>query len=316
MSKEQKKGGKTAKVAEPEVIRETPPVSAAEKREVQALAETIIRQPQEQMLKLSRGQIALLKRTVAQGATDDELMLFLNICRGAQLNPFLHQAHFVPFWDSKADEERRAVIVGIDGFRAIAESTGAYAGNDDPIFEGEEDVEVEVWEGKGSGRKVTGKRKVVVPKKATVSVYKIVAGERYAFTATARWSEYYPGSKKGTMWHKMPYLMLGKVAEALALRKAFPKLLSGMYAQEEMDQAQQSDGARASKAAAEGVKKLIAAAKSSDLKTLKSYLKKLDASDKYSDEQKAEVHAALDPRVAELEKKPTKDEGKEGTIEA
>jgi hypothetical protein len=70
-----------------------------------------------------------------------------------------------------------------------------------------------------------------------VTVYKIIGNVRCPFTASARWDQYYPGDEQGFMWRKMPHLMLGKCAEALALRKAFPAELSGLYIKEEMDQA-------------------------------------------------------------------------------
>jgi len=72
---------------------------------------------------------------------------------------------------------------------------------------------------------------------ASVTVWRIVQGQRCAFTATARWSEYKPDGND-FMWQKMPHVMLSKVAEALALRKGFPQQLHGLYATEELDQAE------------------------------------------------------------------------------
>jgi phage recombination protein Bet len=158
-------------------------------------------------------QIDLLKRTICKGSTDDEFTLFIGQCKRTGLDPFARQIHAVKRWDGKQKREVMQVQVGIDGYRLIAERTGLYAGNDDPVFDDEDK-----------------------PRKATVTVYKLVGGVRCPFTASARWEQYYPGEKQGFMWNKMPHLMLGKCAEALALRKAFPAELSGLYTTDEMQQ--------------------------------------------------------------------------------
>src|SRR5262249_39029077 len=77
----------------------------------------------------------------------------------------------------------------------------------------------------------------VVPLTASVTVYRLVQGQRCPFKASARWAEYKPPAGQDHMWLKMPQLMLGKCAEALALRKAFPKQLHGIYERAEMAQA-------------------------------------------------------------------------------
>src|SRR3990167_7540775 len=191
---------------------ETKPSESKEIKVIERIFETKEITPSDTFGKLSRNQIDLIKNTVAKGASDDELRLFIQVCKGAQLNPFMRQVHLVPRWDSKLGQEVRVIQVGIDGFRAVAESSGKYAGNDDPIYEGEKEVEY--------GSEKTGAKKVTVPLKATVTVYKLLDGQRYPFTATARWEEYYPGPRMGFQWHIRPYLMLGKCSEALALRKA------------------------------------------------------------------------------------------------
>jgi len=229
---------------------------------------------------MTRPQIELIKRTIAKGASDDELSLFINVCRGSQLNPFLRQVHLVKRWDSKDGKEVATIQVGIDGFRAIAESSGAYAGNDDAVFE--EDS------------------KTGMPVKATVTVYKIVSNNRYAFTATARWAEYYPGEKQGFMWRAKPHVMLGKCAEAQALRKAFPKLLSGMYAPEEMDQAGgETKDQKAQQNAFEVLKKNLDRMGEKQLNELKA---KMEKSDKYTKEQKTLFFAMVGKRIEEIQK--------------
>jgi hypothetical protein len=99
--------------------------------------------------------------------------------------------------------------------RIRAAQTGECAGIDDAVFVGEPKTPAFA---------------------ATVTVWRLVGGQRGAFTATARWSEYKPESND-FMWLKMPFTMLGKCAEALALRRGFPVQLAGLYAKEEFDQA-------------------------------------------------------------------------------
>lgn len=166
----------------------------------------------------TKEQIQLITRTVAKGATQDELALFLYTANKVGLDPLAKQIYFMKH-KLKDGVEQMTIITGIDGFRAIAERAKDYAGQDDVIFDGGKVYEKEPEN----------------PEKATVTVYRIKNGERVAFTATARWKEYKPAPPKDFMWKKMPYLMLGKVAEGLALRKAFPNDLSGLYIQDEMD---------------------------------------------------------------------------------
>lgn len=164
-------------------------------------------------------KIDLLKRTVAHGVSDDELQLFLHIAERTGLDPFARQIHCVK------RGSKVMVQTGIDGYRLIADRTGKYAGSDDYRFDEGLDEYQHIQRNRGN------------PATATVTVYKLVESIRCPFTATVRWDEYYPGKHQGYMWDKMPYLMLGKTAEALALRKAFPAELSGLYSDEEMAQA-------------------------------------------------------------------------------
>lgn len=167
-------------------------------------------------IEFTADQVDLVKRTICWGATNDELTLFVQQCKRTGLDPFSRQIHAVKRWDAQQQREVMSIQTGIDGFRLIAERTGKYAGNDDPVY----DVE-----------------NAPHPNKATVTVWKMVGGQRVPFSRSARWAEFVQTKKGGEVtkfWAKMPYLMLGKVAEALALRAAFPQELSGLYTSDEM----------------------------------------------------------------------------------
>ncbi len=287
---------KTTTETEPkQEVHELNPAETKEVRIIERIIENKEIAPADTFGKLSRPQIELIKRTVAKGSTDDELRLFIQVCKGANLNPFLKQVHLVKRWDSKTGGEVGTIQVGIDGFRAVAESSGQYAGNDDPLYDG--DKEIEVTTGRDEKSKKTFK--ITVPSKATVTVYKLLDGQRYGFTATARWEEYYPGAKMGFQWHQRPYLMLGKCAEALALRKAFPKLLSGMYAAEEMDRG--SGEANEAEKINKGFETIKAAISKASIDELNEFQSKMEKSTKYTTAQKYEFNQEVEKRRKELE---------------
>lgn len=277
---------KPAKVAIPK------PEKDDDKKEIQVIERIIESKeiaPVDTFGKLTRPQVDLIKRTIAKGASDDELKIFIQVCKGAQLNPFLKQVFLVPRWDSRIGKEIRAIQVSIDGFRSIAESSGTYAGNDDPIFDGENEIAIK-------------DEKIKTPIKASVTVYKMVGGQRCPFTATARWSEYYPGQKMGFQWHIRPYLMLGKCAEALALRKAFPKLLSGMYEEGELANSQAQSTLQVTASSEKIFDTLAKAIETGTREELERYKSKLETpgEKKYTEVQKDELIKMVNARLGSL----------------
>jgi len=160
--------------------------------------------------------VALIKDTIALGATDNELKLFLYQCQRTGLDPMTRQIYFMK------RSGKVTVQTSIDGFRVIAERSGDYAGQDEPQFIKDE----------------TGNLY------CKVTVYRFRGETRYpAAVGVAYWAEYCPPSGQDFMWKKMPHTMLAKVAEALALRKAYPQDLSGIYTNDEMQQAPQAENA-------------------------------------------------------------------------
>jgi phage recombination protein Bet len=184
--------------------------------------------PQHGVSVLSEQQIELVKNTLMPpGSTNDELALFVQTCNRTGLDPFARQIYAVKRRQKVQGQwvDRLQILTAIDGFRTLADRTGDYDGQDGPFFCGEDGQWKDVW------------LERTPPAAAKVVVYRKSA--RHPWTATALWREYVPVGSDGQpafMWQKMSAFMLGKVAESLALRKAFTQL-SGLYTGEEMAQA-------------------------------------------------------------------------------
>ena len=164
---------------------------------------------------LSDAELVLLRDSMCRGADETEFNLFVRTCRHFRLNPIAKQIYWF-----KDKGGRVSTITAADGFRLIAQRTGEYEGQTAPMWCGKDGVWRDVWLGDGA------------PYAARVGVYR--RGFREPLYAVARVAAY---SKNQGLWLTMADVLSAKCAEVLALRKAFPNELSGVYATEEMEQA-------------------------------------------------------------------------------
>jgi len=161
----------------------------------------------------SDDQRKLIASVIAPGCNTDELRLFAYHCQRTGLDPFSKQIYAIKRGG------KMTVQVSIDGLRAIAERTGELGGSQ-RFWCGPSGEWQEVW----LDDKPPAAAKCVVYRK----------GCPHPFVGIALFRDYNAGQG---LWTKMPSVMLGKCAEAQALRSGFPADLSGLYTTEEMDQA-------------------------------------------------------------------------------
>lgn len=169
------------------------------------------------------------------GARPESIIMVHAYCKARNLDPLRKPVHIVPMSvQNKATnqwEMRDVVMQGIQELRTTAMRTGLYAGQDKVVYGPLVEVPV------STNAAAKASKMVMVPETAEITVYRMLGGMKCAFTHVEYFDEAVNRTKEGlinSMWLKRGRGMLAKVAEAGALRKAFPEELGGEYIPEEM----------------------------------------------------------------------------------
>lgn len=199
---------------------------------------------QDGQTEFSASQVATLRQLGVENATREDLAVFFHQAVRTGLDPFARQIYMIGRWTKQGTKQ--TIQTGIDGYRLIARRATDKAhetlGYEDTLWCGDDGKWTDVWLSKNP------------PSAAKVTVLR--NGER--FSAVALFSEYAGTTKDGSytqMWATKGAIMIAKCAEALALRKAFPQDLSGIYTAEEMAQADNETRAVSKPAAAQAQKR-------------------------------------------------------------
>lgn len=221
-------------------------------------------------------QIALIQR-MNPDCNPDEFNQFMHVAASLGLDPLKKQIYAFVFNKDKPDKRRMSIIVGIDGFRAVANRSGNYRPDD-------------------KTPRITYDERAINPAtnplgiiSAEVTVYKRVHGDWWPVTAIAYWDEFAPIVERGEWttdeetgkrffkkegvftldpakdtWRRMGRVMISKCAEAQAIRRGWPEDLSSVYEDSELDRAKTLDLTATELAEAANVEKRLAMIGGSD----------------------------------------------------
>jgi len=159
----------------------------------------------------SEAEKKTIRETIANNLDDSQFTIFLYTAQALGLNPLVNEICAVTYKNRNTGRSDMSIQVMRDGFLTIAHRSGKFAGLESGVKTDE------------NGKILYGWAKVY-HKDFTVPLYQ-----------EADFEEYYTPEKGGrpTLWKSKPKTMIKKVAESMALRKAFN--VNGVYAPEEMD---------------------------------------------------------------------------------
>lgn len=153
--------------------------------------------------------------------TDEEIMMFMSLCKYQGLNPFIHEAYCIKYGNQPATQ-----VVGKEAFLKRAEQNEQYNGMDSGIV-------VQTDEG------IVYRNGAIATEDETIigGWAEVHRKDRdHPTHVEVSFAEYAGRKKDGALngqWSTKPATMIRKVAQVQALREAFPTNLGGMYAAEE-----------------------------------------------------------------------------------
>lgn len=156
--------------------------------------------------------------------SDQEIIMFLNLCKFQHLNPFLNEAYLIKFGNQAAQ-----IVAGKDAITKRAMRNQKY--------EGQQAGVVVYSAAKNALEYRIGA--LVLPEESLVGGWAkvFVKGYQEPIETSVSLNEYIGLKGDGTpnqQWERKPATMIRKVALVQALRDAFPEDLGGMYDQSEV----------------------------------------------------------------------------------
>ncbi|MBO0729141.1 MAG: recombinase RecT [Acidimicrobiaceae bacterium] len=172
-------------------------------------------------------QLALMKRTVARGADDNAFLLFLELVGRYKLDPFAKQVYLAKMPGRDGEPPQYTTIVARDGLLAIANRYEDFEGMEGDVIYGTDQI----------ARQANGFIHTYDP---------IAASKRLESNIVGSWARVYRAGRKPTfflakfasykrsikVWNQYPDAMILKVAESMALRKAFS--ITGLIPEDEV----------------------------------------------------------------------------------
>jgi len=159
----------------------------------------------------------ILKRTVANRASDDEFKIFIHIAETYGLDPFNKELFF---WKANGNH---TIMTSRDGYLKIANMNEAFDGLVSDTVRANDEFTRKTM---GIEHKYGSERGKIIG--AYALVYR--KDRKYPVYVFAPYEEYKAHTR---VWTSYPSAMILKVAESMALKRAFT--VSGLVSQEEMD---------------------------------------------------------------------------------